>query len=748
MTRWFGIASLLLCAAPVFGDEETHHVRTAGRPRGRARSNAVGPFAARAGQYAKGERVTLWMNKVGPYANPQETYQYYSLPFCEPETKLEPKTKHAGIGQVLEGTEFVNSGLDIPFAQDVPRTRLCTARIGEEEARKFEEAVHRHFWYQAYFDDLPVWGMVGEVRRSVPRRLLAGAPRPVRRARRSRPAVPPQFRALQVLGLEDDYRTASVGAHTDDHTSLNVVLYTHKALSVAYNEDRVIEVNLTSSNPQTVVPGSDLQFTFEVRWKPTTRLFDNRFNRYLDYKCVPSALPAPLPSPSRGALPARSFFEHQIHWFSVFNSFMMVVFLCGLVALILLRTVRNDFARYAREDDDVDSGERGLADDSGWKQVHADVFRRPPYPALYAALRGSGAQLIIMAFTVTLLAIAGSLYIEHGGVTTAMIAVHALTSIVNGYVSGSYYAQQFYPHPAPAWIKTMLLSASLFPGVLTAIGFVLNVLALSYDTIHALPIGTLVAMAMIFLFVTLPLAVVGTILGRHWNGTRDVPCRITVLPRAIPEKPWFARHSVRAGDWEGVGGVGLGRRERHEAWEAWGREGVGCMGPGSAPLPALRCDCCTLCESDPRPLSRSIAGADSADRRPPLRRHLHRDVLPLHLLLELQVLLRVRLHAPRPHHPPHRLRLRDHRGHLLPAQRRGLPLALDLVPRLRLHRRLRAPLLRLLLLPQNQHARPAANLILLRLHRRLLRRPLPHVRHHGLVRQLGVCPYNLQEHQG
>lgn len=39
------------------------------------------------------------------------------------------------------------------------------------------------------------------------------------------------------------------------------------------------------------------------------------------------------------------FFEHQIHWFSIFNSFMMVIFLCGLVSLILVRTLKNDFAK-------------------------------------------------------------------------------------------------------------------------------------------------------------------------------------------------------------------------------------------------------------------------------------------------------------------------------------------------------------------------------------------------------------------
>ena len=35
-------------------------------------------------QYKAKEEVTVWTNKVGPYHNPQETYDYYSLPFCKP----------------------------------------------------------------------------------------------------------------------------------------------------------------------------------------------------------------------------------------------------------------------------------------------------------------------------------------------------------------------------------------------------------------------------------------------------------------------------------------------------------------------------------------------------------------------------------------------------------------------------------------------------------------------------------------
>lgn len=41
----------------------------------------------------------------------------------------------------------------------------------------------------------------------------------------------------------------------------------------------------------------------------------------------------------------------KIHWFSIFNSFMMVIFLVGLVSMILMRTLRKDYARYSKEEE-------------------------------------------------------------------------------------------------------------------------------------------------------------------------------------------------------------------------------------------------------------------------------------------------------------------------------------------------------------------------------------------------------------
>uniref|UniRef100_A0A914PMY7 Transmembrane 9 superfamily member n=1 Tax=Panagrolaimus davidi TaxID=227884 RepID=A0A914PMY7_9BILA len=97
----------------------------------------------------------------------------------------------------------------------------------------------------------------------------------------------------------------------------------------------------------------EVVFTYEVVWKPSGIQFENRFDKYLD----------------------PTFFQHRIHWFSIFNSFMMVIFLVGLVWMILLRTLNKDYARYHK--DDVESDDNDIGEDYGWKQVHGDVFRPP-----------------------------------------------------------------------------------------------------------------------------------------------------------------------------------------------------------------------------------------------------------------------------------------------------------------------------------------------------------------------------------
>lgn len=65
-------------------------------------------------QYKDNEEVVLWMNTVGPYHNRQETYSYYSLPFCQGPKEVIGHY-HETLGEALQGFELEYSGLSIDF---------------------------------------------------------------------------------------------------------------------------------------------------------------------------------------------------------------------------------------------------------------------------------------------------------------------------------------------------------------------------------------------------------------------------------------------------------------------------------------------------------------------------------------------------------------------------------------------------------------------------------------------------------
>ena len=54
------------------------------------------------------------MNTVGPYHNRQETYAYFSLPFCQ-GPKVTISHYHETLGEALQGTELEFSGLQVEF---------------------------------------------------------------------------------------------------------------------------------------------------------------------------------------------------------------------------------------------------------------------------------------------------------------------------------------------------------------------------------------------------------------------------------------------------------------------------------------------------------------------------------------------------------------------------------------------------------------------------------------------------------
>lgn len=127
---------------------------------------------------------------------------------------------------------------------------------------------------------------------------------------------------------------------------------------------------------------------------------------------------------------------------------------------------------------------------------------------------------------------------------STFIVCFALSSGIAGYVSGSYYRRYFSSFRAEAngsWQKTMLLTIVLFPSIVFSIFTILNSISVYYDTVSALPISVIFKMISIWAFVSVPLTILGTVLGRHLSGKYDPPCRINTIPRPIPDLKWFLR---------------------------------------------------------------------------------------------------------------------------------------------------------------------------------------------------------------
>ena len=54
---------------------------------------------------------------------------------------------------------------------------------------------------------------------------------------------------------------------------------------------------------------------------------------------------------------------------------MIVLFLSGMVAMIMMRTLHRDFNRY-----NATEAAEDVEEETGWKLVHGDVFRLPYNP--------------------------------------------------------------------------------------------------------------------------------------------------------------------------------------------------------------------------------------------------------------------------------------------------------------------------------------------------------------------------------
>ncbi|XP_037771888.1 transmembrane 9 superfamily member 4 isoform X2 [Chelonia mydas] len=225
----------------------------------------------------------------------------------------------------------------------------------------------------------------------------------------------------------------------------------------------------------------------------------------------------------------------QIHWFSIINSVVVVFFLSGILSMIIIRTLRKDIANYNKEDDIEDTME-----ESGWKLVHGDVFRPPQYPMILSSLLGSGIQLFCMILIVIFVAMLGMLSpSSRGALMTTACFLFMFMGVFGGFSAGRLYRTL----KGHRWKKGAFCTATLYPGVVFGICFVLNCFIWGKHSSGAVPFPTMLALLCMWFGISLPLVYLGYYFGFR-KQPYDNPVRTNQIPRQIPEQRWYMNRFV------------------------------------------------------------------------------------------------------------------------------------------------------------------------------------------------------------
>lgn len=271
-----------------------------------------------------------------------------------------------------------------------------------------------------------------------------------------------------------------------------------------------------------------MEFSFSAHWVPTAVSYEDRLSLH-----------------SKHSLGDENI---EIHWINIINSFVLVIMLTSFLAVVLMRALHKDFARYMELDEEEDTtgaGAGGAEDDlrdSGWKLVHGDVFRTPKFIMLLSASVGVGAQLFVLIVILLILALMNIFYPgNRGSLYSACIIAYIFTSSIAGYVSTNLYMQL----GGLKWAMNSILASSLFAIPFGMCFALANSVAMYHGTSTSLPFTTIMVIFLVWLVVCVPCTILGSARARSVNTSNgkmpsfEAPCKTNRVEREIPPTPWY-----------------------------------------------------------------------------------------------------------------------------------------------------------------------------------------------------------------
>lgn len=429
----------------------------------------------------------------------QLPYDYYSLPFCRPESI---NYKVENLGEVLRGDRIVNTDYKVFMAQNSSCQALCKPKtFKNEETQLVHKRIRQAYSVHLLTDNLPCSTKIISKDKEV------------------------QYEHGYRLGhVSDDkvflhnhlklvlkyHSEASAGPAAEEN--FRVVGFEVEPMSIAFDElkfkDDICKPENNSPRPMEIPKSGEVKvrFTYEVVWEPSDVRWASRWDTYLGMGDV------------------------QIHWFSIINSVVVIFFLAGILTMIIVRTLRRDIAKYNKMDEEDETLE-----ETGWKLVHGDVFRPPQRPKLLVALVGSGIQLFCVTFIVIVFAMLGMLSpASRGALMTAGIFLFMFMGLIAGYYSARLYKTM----KGVQWKKAALLTAMLYPSLTFGTCFILNFFILGKHSSGAVPFSTMIALLFMWMGISFPLVFIGYFFGSR-KQPYEHPVRTNQIPRQVPDQMWY-----------------------------------------------------------------------------------------------------------------------------------------------------------------------------------------------------------------
>jgi transmembrane 9 superfamily protein 2/4 len=473
--------------------------------------------------YKEGDLVPLNVNRLTPVGSQVDgtlrsvlSYDYYytSFHFCRPKPK--PEYVSESLGSIIFGDRIMTSPFELKMMKNETCKELCSERVtkfDESSARFVNRKIAQGFALNWLVDGLPAGQLIEDE---------------VTKTRFYSQGFALGSNDQKEMHLNNHYDIL-IDYHklpTDEYRVVGVIVQPDSRESQKTGDGGAVNNAgfcgeggpplILSVNSETVV-----QWTYSVYWRESPTAWATRWDKYLHV------------------------FDPKIHWFSLINSAIIVIFLTITVVSVLLRALRRDIQRYNRLDsinlDDLSGTsaaiEDGVQEDSGWKLVHGDVFRTPGSPLILSVFLGNGAQLFVMTGFTIAFALLGFLSPSNrGSLGTIMILLYTVLGFIGGYVSSRVYKS----FGGEKWKLNIALTPLLVPGIVFSTFFLLNLFLWFSESSGAVPFTTMLVIVGIWFLISVPLSFAGS-----WVGFRQPPIappvRTNQIPRQIPPSTTYMR---------------------------------------------------------------------------------------------------------------------------------------------------------------------------------------------------------------